>query len=175
MEHLADDGDLVGIKLRLHPKVNPVCTHAKEKLTRGGTGRTHADMSRAQFAIEKQLGGRQGNALRPTRTMNRYGGFYLPDRRFRRFQRGFLTCDLVDVLPKMQRLGTLLAAGVEMRLHRCLFPRPYHAPCEINPVLHRVVIHLSPSENFQGRPVPQRVITAPTLSWYSGHKGCHGS
>src|ERR1700728_1010221 len=144
MEDLADDCDLVGIELRLHPKVNPVCAHAKEKLTRCGTARTHADLTRAQSAIEEQLGGRQGEALRPTRTMNRYGGFHLANRPFRRCQRGFLTCHLVDVLPKIQRLGALLAAGVEMTLHRCLFPRSYDAPCEINPVLHRVVIHLSP-------------------------------
>src|ERR1700728_1284616 len=166
MEDLADDCDLVGIELRLHPKVNPVCAHAKEKLTRCGTARTHADLTRAQSAIEEQLGGRQGEALRPTRTMNRYGGFHLANRPFRRCQRGFLTCHLVNVLPKIQRLGALLAAGVEMTLHRCLFPRSYDAPCEINPVLHRVVIHLSPSE-LSGSALPLRVNTAPTPSWHS--------
>src|ERR1700733_668880 len=173
MEHLADDGDLVRIELRLHPKVNPVRAHAKEKLTRRRTACTPAGLNRAQAAIEKQLGGRQGHALLPAGTMNRHGRFHLANRRIRRFQCGFLTCDLVDVLPKIQRLGALLAPGVEMRLHRCLFPRSYHAPCEINPVLHRVVIHLSPPQNCQGRRVP-RVIPQPTLSWYSGYKGSWG-
>src|ERR1700733_7595079 len=55
MEHLADHGDLVRIKLRFHAQVNPVGTHSEEQLPSRGTARAETRLHGAQAAVEEQL------------------------------------------------------------------------------------------------------------------------